>query len=144
MRDAATILRCSRPRPVATTRAPHPSRYIQLRRRAAGLSIDQVAERLASAERDRIEIRALIRLLETPGTVARHRLTIDTLASAFPLDPDVYRQLATAPADRQHAICGACGCSANDPCHLGEDHLCRMLPGEPHLCSRCSDGERRR
>ncbi|MDT8758261.1 hypothetical protein MZO42_06085 [Sphingomonas psychrotolerans] len=143
MKDNSALLVSARPRAALPgVAAPmSPARYLQLRRRAAGLTVDQAAERLVSAERDRREVRAMIRLLETPGTVARLRATIDTLAEAIPLDPDVYRQIATDPVDRHPPICRGCGCSHNDPCHIGNDHICRMLAGEPAVCTRCTNGE---
>lgn len=142
MRDAALLLSARVRPPLPGMPVPlTPARYVQMRRRAAGLTIDQAAERITAQERDRRELRALLRLLETPGTVARYRATIEEIARAFPLDADVYHQLATQPADRHPAICRGCGCSRNDRCHLGDDHLCRMHEGEPAICSRCSAGE---
>ena len=125
-----------------------PSSYLALRRKAAGLTIDQVAELIvAQASRHALrsrqigraaqiaDLRTLLRQLETPGIVARLRATIDILAGTFPFDPDVYFQLATTPADRHPRICRGCGCTQEDACTGG----CRWAGQE--ICTRCSNGE---
>lgn len=116
-----------------------PASYLRLRRSAAKLSVDQVAERLTSKDRDQAEIRALVRLLETPGVVARHVATLDLLREAFPFDPDVYRQLAAEPAVRHPRICRGCGCSQWDPCEHAQHGPCAWAGTE--ICTRCTDGE---
>jgi hypothetical protein len=116
-----------------------PARYVGLRRKAANLTIDQVAERIARKATQQSEVRALLRLLETPGTVARDRDTIELLRVALPIDPDVYFQLATEPADRHPSICHGCGCSEYDPC--GDEALGACAWAARDLCTRCSGGD---
>lgn len=99
-----------------------PAAYLRLRRETAGLSIAAVAG--AVAKRHRTEsprlpldlTTALIASLESPGTKARHRETLDALRAVFAFDPDVYRQLADEPADRHPRVCRGCGCSRWDAC----------------------------
>jgi transcriptional regulator with XRE-family HTH domain len=127
-----------------------PSDYVRLRRKAAGITIEQAAERIGFAlfmQRGRssvkantlAEIRALLRQLETPGVVARAYATIERLACGFPIDADVYRQLATASADQHPRICRGCGCSQNDACR--RDGAAPCAPAGLNICTRCTDGE---
>lgn len=115
-----------------------PAAYLRLRRRAAGMSIDDVADVLAtcSAGFARSEAAALIRMLETPGARARHLDPIWRLAAVFPIDPDVYHQLATEPPHRHPMVCRACGCSKFDPCEHAILGPCDWAAA--HLCTRCT------
>lgn len=129
----------SRPRVRTPLLIMTPWRYLKLRREAAGLSIDDVATKLAPRLRDRSAAADLIRSLEREGTVARHRVTLDRLRSAFAFDPDVYVQLATEPVSRHPQVCIRCGCSQDDACmpepHQAHASACHW--STPNLCSRC-------
>ena len=134
------------PAPTLDIAAPlTPSRYLALRRAAAGLSQRQVAQRLAHRRRIldgatgntiRMEAAALdlVQQLETPRATARLRATIDTLAEVFPFDPDVYWQLANDPAERHPFVCLGCGCSTYDLCS-GHAGVCSAATGL--ACTRC-------
>lgn len=111
-----------------------PANYLRLRRKAAGLTIEQVAERLMPRVGFRPMVVAFLRILETDGSTARHRDHIDRLTAVFPLDPDVYYQLVNEPADRLPHICSGCGCSAYDPC-TSADGACRFVASD--ACDRC-------
>lgn len=115
-----------------------PAAYLRLRRNAAGVSIEQVAARIAPALHDRSNARLLIEMLETDGSRARDRQTIDRLAAAYPLDPDVYFQLVNEPADRHPPVCRGCGCSHWDPCNAGDGVACCAW-ATPTSCTRCED-----
>ncbi|MDF2602955.1 hypothetical protein [Sphingomonas sp.] len=125
---------------VVTTqpRALTPARYLALRRSAAGMSINAVAVMIAANKRDLGEARDLIALLETPGAVARRPETIDALRNAFPFDPDVYRQLASEPAERHPRVCHACGCSAWDP-HVDAHGIETLDWADEATCTRCDN-----
>lgn len=116
-----------------------PAGYLQLRRRAAGLTIAEVASRLAESERDRSICASLVHALETEGVRARLDLTLARLRSVFPFDPAVYRQLADEPPHRHPSICRHCGCSAHDRC-AADDGECRL---HDDGCSRCEPVEDR-
>lgn len=112
-------------------RSVSPSEYLRLRRKAAGLSIADAASLIAQGSRaiDAQEAAALIRLLETPGVRARRLDPIWVIAVAYPVDPDVYQQLARGDADRHPTLCRVCGCSKYDN------------PGDwyaPTLCTGCA------
>lgn len=111
-----------------------PARYLRLRRLAAGLSVDAVARSISA--NNQAEARALVLLLETDGSKARYRQTIEAFADAFPIDADVYLQLRDTPADQHPRICRGCGCSEWDPCVAGDGaHACAWRG--PATCSRC-------
>jgi hypothetical protein len=111
-----------------------PAGYLRLRRKAAGLSIDAVAVRV-SANNQEVS-RALVSLLETDGSKARYRATIEAFADAYPLDVNVYEQLRDTPADQHPRICRGCGCSEWDPCVSGDGtHSCSWTGLA--TCSRC-------
>jgi len=146
----ALVLGCSvpPPPPIGEPQPFTPSTYLALRRKAAGLTIDQVAELIAvNVYRHGIrsrqigrgaqlaELRDLLRQLETPGIVARHRFTLDLFAGVFAFDPEVYFQLATEPAERHPRICRGCGCTQDDACAGG----CRWAGDD--ICTRCSNGD---
>lgn len=111
-----------------------PAAYLKLRRRAAGLSVAQLAARIAPEVERSAEAVDLLYVLETPGCRARHRATIETIATVLPMDPDVYFQLADEPAERHPHVCRGCGCSAFDPC-CGSRGVCGWT--DTGLCSRC-------
>lgn len=112
-----------------------PANYLRLRRKAAGLTLEQVAEQLMPRAGFRPMVVAFLRVLETDGCTAKHRDHIDRLTAVFPLDPDVYYQLVNEPADRLPHICSGCGCSAYDPC-TGADGTCRFVASD--ACDRCT------
>jgi hypothetical protein len=112
-----------------------PAHYLQLRREAASLSIDDVAAALAPRIFDRPAAAGLVRMLETPGFTARYSRTLQRLAKIFPFDPGVYRQLADEPADRHPRVCRSCGCSHWDP-NPG-DTMGNCLWQTPTMCTRC-------
>lgn len=113
-----------------------PAAYLKLRRLAAGLTVEGLAELIAPRHTDRSEARALVRCLETEGVRARNRETIDLLADHFRIDPDVYHQLATEPPSRHPLICRGCGCSEYDPCS-GPKGVCGWA--SLRACTRCAD-----
>lgn len=120
-----------------------PSRYLRLRRRAAGITIRQAAARMFGSDAARVDIAiSLITALETPGVRARIDLTLDRLRIAFPFDPDVYRQLAHDPADRHPRVCLGCGCTRDDACVSADGHTTcgwhdTSRPGAA-ICTRCA------
>ncbi|TPG14386.1 hypothetical protein [Sphingomonas oligophenolica] len=114
-----------------------PAHYLRLRRKAAGLTIAQVADRLGNPL-DRDHARALLALLETEGSAARHRLTLDGLRAVFPFDPDVYVQLRDDDPATHPRICRGCGCSEWDPCvRADEAEHCAWVSRAS--CSVCAD-----
>lgn len=119
------------PAPSGLVQPLTPAGYLRLRRAASGLSIAKVAAICAPLAK-RHDAAVLIGMLEDEGVKAKDRETIEQLAIAFPLDVDVYFQLANEPADRHPQVCRGCGCSAWDPCYTGRG-TCSLAT--PHLCS---------
>ena len=116
------------------------ARYLRLRREAAGVTLGNVAARLriiamrtpprvhpAGVRPSRFDdALGLVKLLESPGARARHRVTVEAIASIVPLDVDTYFQLANDPADRHPRTCGTCGAAAgtDDRCN-GRNAFCQ-------------------
>lgn len=103
------------------------SAYLRLRRRAAGLTVRDLAQRMAAlyiatATRRPSDTVAditkamvlVVQGLELPGAVARRRETIASLAAVLPIDANVYWQLAECPPDRHPRVCRGCGTTAHD------------------------------
>lgn len=127
-----------------------PSRYLRLRREAAGLSRMQVAQRLYDIKIKRLfgdrrprrlydslaQALATVQQLETQGAYAKYRPMIDFLGGIVPLDVDVYHQLRNEPADRHPLVCRSCGCSTHDAC----ENACTLTAA---LCSHCATSTRK-
>lgn len=111
--------------------------YIRLRREAAGLSHAQVAEKLIRHAGEFDMALRLLRELETPGITARLSRTISRLAACFPLDPSVYAQLASEPAERHPRVCHRCGASEWDADDFRGDGPLRWTGNS--LCHRHED-----
>jgi hypothetical protein len=90
-----------------------PWEYLRLRRMTSGKSIEQVARELYRSLSMRAGAVELVRLLETPGWRAKDGRTIAKLATIFPFDPGVYRQLADRdlPPEEHPPVCRGCGSS---------------------------------
>ncbi|HEY0624649.1 hypothetical protein [Sphingomonas sp.] len=138
------------PPPFGVLPAFTPASYLALRRKAAGLTIYQLAELIAAkhpagqARRmgqgdAQAELRALLRQLETPGVVARHADTLAMINRAMRIDAAVYRQLATAPVDAHPTICRGCGCTDATPCEAADMRPCGWAGAD--MCTRCTNGE---
>ncbi len=120
-----------------------PGTYLKKRRLASGLSIDDVAERIATAPH--------VAHIDRAAWIARIDDDIDpisadilaTLRTAFPFAPTIAWRLLDLPrfSPEEFAaprICIACGCSDCDPCFLPgpEPRLCCGWANED-LCTSC-------
>lgn len=130
-------------RDTTTTAAPMaPGIYLQKRREAAGLSIDDVVQRLkvpAWAHPEfRKDLLALEQGAELPNMLASVRLI-------FPFDGEAYHALLAHAADPASElpipeICRGCGCTWYDACpDDGSGQPCSWA--EPGLCSTCKRKE---
>jgi len=115
-----------------------PAAYLRLRREAAGLTLDDVATRLAPQIVNRHTAYALIRLWEADGVVAEIADVI-RLRAVFRFDVTVYRQLVEEPADRHPRICRSCACSQDDACIDGAAGSCAWSSDD--FCTRCEARE---
>lgn len=115
----------------STTAAPivQPWEYVAMRRRAAGLSIQQVAQALGGRAYERH-----IRLLETPGM--RVRILAD-LNIAMPFSDDVYRQLADLPPHQHPRLCQGCGWDERTDVPDRQDCLTTWSRINDAVCTRC-------
>ncbi|AOH83642.1 hypothetical protein AWL63_06295 [Sphingomonas panacis] len=122
-------------RPQAAPAPLTPNAYLKLRRAAAGLTIAQVAEIIAPRQADRSEATAFVALVEADGVIALKETTLELLQTAYPFDPDVYRQLSAEPVERHPRICRGCGCTTYDPC-VSDGQCCGWASDSS--CDRCA------
>lgn len=107
----------------------YPWDYVAMRRRAAGLSIEQIATALGG----RVFLRHL-RALETPGL--RLREIVD-LSPVMACSADVYRQLADLPPHQHPILCISCGWDARTDQPDRRDGLSTWSRTKPGHCTRC-------
>lgn len=114
-----------------------PAAYLRLCREAAGLTRSTVAVMLAPRPGHLAQASDLLDMLETLGNVARKPETLERLRAIFPFDPDVYRQIASEPAERHPRVCRGCAASAwNAPEEGGP-----LRWATKHACIRCAGME---
>lgn len=116
-----------------------PGRYLQLRRVAAGIAIEDVAAGFQTTPRvDELARAELLRQAEAEQDVGNMTVEIAGayLAAGVSFDPTILIALASRSA--AHAqVCSMCGCSWDDPC---EDPTtgagCRWAAAG--LCTSCA------
>jgi hypothetical protein len=104
-----------------------------MRRRAADLSIEQVAATLGG----KLYVRHL-RAIETPGLRLRQ---IADLSIVMPFSADVYRQLADLPPHQHPPLCARCGWDAHTDQADRLDALTTWSRETPGICTRCEQDE---
>lgn len=128
----------------------NPGTYLQKRREAAGLSLDQVARSLSAlpwairAPRED-EIARLVEKLRAVEAGAEHftALQVALVRNAFTFDPGIYAQLVDlAAAGRgsglpEPQVCRSCACSWHDPCST-DAGPCAWSARDSGLCTRCA------
>lgn len=120
-----------------------PGTYLMKRRQAAGLSIDDVAERIGTAPHlAQIDRKAWIDRIER-GIDPISADVLATLRTAYPFIPTIAWRLLDRPRFSPEdfslpRLCRICGCSERDPCFLPgpEPRLCCAW-AEEDLCTSC-------
>ncbi|WP_294292626.1 helix-turn-helix transcriptional regulator [uncultured Sphingomonas sp.] len=121
-----------------------PGAYLAMRRKAAGLTIADVADRIGTDPRlGEIDRRELIEQIEAdPRGATIHTLT--ALRRAYPFSVDVLSQLARL-ADGEPfpppRLCRVCGCSELDACSDRSGYGCWWV--ERDFCSSCAAADDR-
>lgn len=113
----------------AGTPVIQPWEYAAMRRRAAGLSIEQVAAALGGRAYERH-----VRMLETPGIRIK---IVANLPVAMPFSEEVYRQLADLPPHQHPRLCVRCGW--DDHADVPDRFDCHTTWSRenPAICTRC-------
>ena len=126
--------------PFVASKQMTPARYLQLRRLAAGLTIEQVAALFVHRPEQLADVEKTLRSFETPGFVVKPWVAA-ALERAFRLDVQIYRALAEEPAERHPMLCASCGWDEwSQETDLNGDYLRWVAP---QLCSRCDQLIRR-
>ena len=115
----------------STARTPiiQPWDYVAMRRRAAGLSIEQVAAALGGKAYERH-----LRMLETPGIRIK---IVANLPAVMAFSEDVYRQLADLPPHQHPRLCDSCGWDEHPDQPDLYDNLTTWSREQPSSCTRC-------
>jgi len=116
-------------RSTASVPVVQPWDYVAMRRKAAGLSIEQVAQSLGGRAYERH-----LRLLETTGI--RVSIIAD-LNVALPFSEDVYRQLADLPPHQHPRLCQRCGRDEHTDPPDRADGLTSWSREDSAICTRC-------
>ncbi|WP_449471962.1 hypothetical protein [Sphingobium chungangianum] len=103
--------------------------YVAMRRRAAGLSIEQVANALGGKAYERH-----LRKLELPGVRIK---IVANLSAAMFFSENVYRQLADLPPHQHPRLCGSCGWDAHTDQPDRQDNLTTWSRQNAAICTRC-------
>jgi len=122
-----------------------PGTYLQKRREAAGLAIDDVARMMAPASpHARGRVAADLTAIERGGALDPRLALglVEELRTIFRFDPTVYHALAAHAVDPDSElplpnVCRLCGCSWNDPCEDPDRGPCAWADAEQDLCTRC-------
>ena len=110
-----------------------PDQYLRTRREAAGLSIDDVAERIATVPRWAQHLRrGWLDQIESDTMPATFN-TIVVLHQVMQFDIGVLVALSVEGGDAPR-LCTVCSCSEKDPC-VGHSVPCRWINVD--LCSAC-------
>jgi hypothetical protein len=116
-------------RSIASTPVIQPWDYVAMRRKAAGLSIEQVAQALGGRAYERH-----LRLLET--TNMRVRIVAD-LNVVLPFSDEVYRQLADLPPHQHPRLCQGCGWDDHSTLPDYRDGYITWSREDEAICTRC-------
>lgn len=113
-----------------------PWEYVRMRRRSAGLTIEQAARPFYKRDEHREDVETNLRMLERPGVRVKRIRDLD-LIRAFPFDPAIYNQLADDPANHHPRLCRRCGWDewAGGTDREGSD--LRWSEERPDFCTRC-------
>lgn len=121
-------------RSATTVPVIHPWDYVALRRKAAGLSISQLAHALGGRVYERH-----LRAIETPGLRFQQIAALDR---AMPFSAAVYRQLSDLPVHQHPRLCRACGWDVHLTQPDGHGGLTTWSRADDTLCTRCAPPER--
>jgi hypothetical protein len=113
-----------------------PGTYLRMRREAACLSIDDVAQRIV-APWGKLHLSARWIYEVEADRLAAEDASLQRLRTAFQFDPYIYRQLAAGLATP--TLCRVCACSWMDACLDDREMPCSWVKSEPDLCTACVD-----
>ncbi|MBV2149257.1 hypothetical protein KRZ98_13350 [Sphingobium sp. AS12] len=112
-----------------------PWHYVQLRRRAAGLTIAQVAKPFWTRPEHQHDVERHFRNLEAENV--RHQRLYITAGKPYFFSIDVYHQLANLPPHQHPRLCTRCAWDehANQYDHNGGDTT--WAADDSGICTRC-------
>lgn len=120
-----------------------PWNYIKMRRRAAGLTIEQAAKPFYQRPDHRACCEANLRTFEMPQVSVKDVRALD-LPRAFPFDAGIYEMLRDLPQDEHPKLCVRCGWDEWTPQADREGGETTWSEALPDHCSRCEQDARRK
>jgi hypothetical protein len=136
MRNAPSLLSML-DRPGETSRVIMPWEYVRLRRKAAGLTIEQAARPYWCHPEHRADAERNIRRLEEPDYRLSGHFRFADMSRSFPFSVDVYRQLCLLPPHQHPALCHKCGWDEHTGQYDMNGDYVTWSRQRDGICSRC-------
>lgn len=122
------------PAPVPIAPVVMPWDYIQMRRLAAGLTIEQASKPFWHREEHQADVERNMRQIETVGFRVKR---LWDMSRSFRLNLTVYRQLCDTPPDMHPHLCLACGWDEWSEQLDVEGFDCTWSATRPGICTLC-------
>lgn len=114
-----------------------PWEYARLRRKAAGVTIEQAARPYWHRPEHRDDVERMVRRLEEPGYRMTDHFYAADMSRSYPFSVDVYRQLCLLPPHQHPKLCRKCGWDEHsDQCDLNGDYV-TWSREQDRICTRC-------
>jgi hypothetical protein len=144
MRSAPSLLAMLGETETAARPVVMPWEYVAMRRRSAGMTIEQAAKPYWHRPEHQADVERNIRELETVGyRMQRHFFGAD-MSRAYSFNLDVYRQLCDTPPEQHPRLCLACGWDQWTTQHDIYNDDVRWSEADPDICTRCEQLERKK
>lgn len=127
--------------PEPITPAVMPWDYIQMRRLAAGLSIEEASKPFWHRPEHRADVERNMSQIETVGFRVKR---LWDMSRSFRLNLTVYRQLCDTPAETHPRLCLGCGWDEWSTQFDTDGFDCTWSASEPEMCTLCEQLRRRK
>lgn len=108
--------------------------YIQMRRKAAGLSIEQASKPFWHHKEHRADVESNMARIETVGFRVKR---LWDMSRSFRLNLTVYRQLCDTPPEQHPRLCRACGWDEWSSQSDTDGFDCTWSAFDPEICTLC-------
>src|SRR3546814_365843 len=114
-----------------------PWEYALLRRKAAGVTIEQAARPYWHRPEHRQDVERSVMQLEEPGYRLTDYFYAADMSRSYPFNVDVYRQLCLLSPDQHPTLCHKCGWDVHtNQCDMNGDYT-TWSRDQAGLCTRC-------
>lgn len=115
--------------------------YIQMRRLAAGLTIEQASRPFWHRPEHRADVERNMAQIEAVGFRVKR---LWDMSRAFRLNLTVYRQLCDTPPETHPRLCLSCGWDEWSSQLDTEDFDCTWSASDPEICTLCEQAKRKK